>query len=382
MNGTSSARVPYPARYASLDAWRGVACLSVLLHHILLPANDPFWLGVQLFFVVSGYCIAAAADRAVQVDMPPLEFLWRRARRIYPPYIASVGLALAVDVAVGLGHGRPVLGGGAEAGVLDRPWWAYLGNATLTQWVWTTRDFLAGRMLATPLDNHVYFANVYWSLGYEEQFYFFFFLFVAVASAGRRWLFFGAITLGTVLAELQRPGIVTGLLIDYWLQFLCGIVVHYRLCKATTVDRARVIDVGAVVAIAIVAANAAVRGELAPRGDRLQLFGQLTVTSVFALVLVLLRRFDDGIARSWPGRLLGAVGGFSYSLYLCQLQLIFAFRFLRAPLAERTGRVASDVAIAALAIGGSWVFHRAFERPFINKTPRQRNNDQCLVPSA
>ena len=81
--------LPRNPRYESLDAWRGVACLAVVLFHstvcyVATPelearvrseggswadwailATGRLWIGVPLFFVVSGYCIAAAGDSAL-----------------------------------------------------------------------------------------------------------------------------------------------------------------------------------------------------------------------------------------------------------------------------------------------------------------------------
>ena len=66
-------------RYEMLDAWRGLACLMVVLHHSGFAlswdetSGDPARMavvsflrlmdqGVPLFFVISGYCIAASLD--------------------------------------------------------------------------------------------------------------------------------------------------------------------------------------------------------------------------------------------------------------------------------------------------------------------------------
>src|SRR4051812_34985505 len=76
---------PRQPRYLSLDMWRGVACLFVVIHHATMvtwcsqdaisPAGHGrtfgAWcldlahvlnIGVPMFFVISGYCIAASAD--------------------------------------------------------------------------------------------------------------------------------------------------------------------------------------------------------------------------------------------------------------------------------------------------------------------------------
>src|SRR5262245_59887486 len=63
---------PRSPRYRSLDFWRGVACLLVVVFHAsydVRVADEPqpfraifravsyLWLGVPMFFVISGYCI-------------------------------------------------------------------------------------------------------------------------------------------------------------------------------------------------------------------------------------------------------------------------------------------------------------------------------------
>src|SRR5947209_6091334 len=104
-------------RYESLDAWRGVACLFVVVGHCTIyttayaePA-DPFqylgnqalalfrWMvvGVPMFFVISGYCVTAAAYTAQARSHRFSTFMYRRARRIYPPYYF---LLLVTGVAV------------------------------------------------------------------------------------------------------------------------------------------------------------------------------------------------------------------------------------------------------------------------------------------
>src|SRR6516165_7858972 len=94
-------------RYRSLDLWRGVACLLVVVYHATYIqcgiATEPSggatssvvqWLiglthwmdvGVPMFFVISGYCIAAAADGLRHSSRSVGNYFVRRIRRIYPP---------------------------------------------------------------------------------------------------------------------------------------------------------------------------------------------------------------------------------------------------------------------------------------------------------
>ena len=58
-------------------------------------------LGVDIFFVLSGFVMVAIAGRGVG----PLNFLWRRFVRIYPTYWLATAIMIAMAVAVpGLVH--------------------------------------------------------------------------------------------------------------------------------------------------------------------------------------------------------------------------------------------------------------------------------------
>src|SRR4249919_3000902 len=95
-------------RYRLLEPLRGLAALWVFAHHfapsdawkrafprlqVLAEIGD---LGVPMFFVISGYCIAAAARTSIQYDQSTRYFLYRRVRRIYPPYWFSILLVVAL----------------------------------------------------------------------------------------------------------------------------------------------------------------------------------------------------------------------------------------------------------------------------------------------
>jgi peptidoglycan/LPS O-acetylase OafA/YrhL len=106
-------------RLRSIDALRGIAALGVVLYHAIergphvLPNNlfdypvralqfvSSFgYIGVFLFFVISGFCIHLqwAKARAAGID-PDIRFgsFWkRRLRRLYPPYIIALALFLLV----------------------------------------------------------------------------------------------------------------------------------------------------------------------------------------------------------------------------------------------------------------------------------------------
>jgi peptidoglycan/LPS O-acetylase OafA/YrhL len=104
---------PTSKRLRGIDALRGVAALGVVFYHAVeqsktaLPNNllqHPIrvvqfassfgYIGVFLFFVISGFCIhlqwAKAKAAATKLEIPFGAFWKRRIRRLYPPYIITL----------------------------------------------------------------------------------------------------------------------------------------------------------------------------------------------------------------------------------------------------------------------------------------------------
>ncbi len=120
------AKVPLPSRLRSIDALRGIAALGVVFYHAVdqsekgLPtgiaqyparsfqvASSFGYVGVFLFFVISGFCIHLTWAKATSNNQrPQIQFgaFWkRRLRRLYPPYILALLLFfLMTATSVGL----------------------------------------------------------------------------------------------------------------------------------------------------------------------------------------------------------------------------------------------------------------------------------------
>ena len=111
-------------RLRSIDALRGIAALGVVLYHAIeqgknvLPNNlfdypvrlvqfiSSFgYIGVFLFFVISGFCIhlqwAKARAAGIEPDVRFGPFWKRRLRRLYPPYLIALALFLLVAYSYG-----------------------------------------------------------------------------------------------------------------------------------------------------------------------------------------------------------------------------------------------------------------------------------------
>lgn len=110
---------PDRTRLRGIDALRGAAALGVVFYHAVdqghkaLPNNFlqyPFrlvqltssfgYIGVFLFFVISGFCIHLQWARATAAGVEPeirfIPFWKRRIRRLYPPYLIALLLFLLV----------------------------------------------------------------------------------------------------------------------------------------------------------------------------------------------------------------------------------------------------------------------------------------------
>lgn len=108
---TTPPKEPFDGQYATLTHWRGVAVLMILLSHTALGGSPEYtypgqgfisWLaqfgkyGIDLFVVLSGYCIANHVCHLVQTGQQPLDFLRHRFLRLYPLYWAACALALGL----------------------------------------------------------------------------------------------------------------------------------------------------------------------------------------------------------------------------------------------------------------------------------------------
>ncbi|RYZ66939.1 MAG: acyltransferase, partial [Proteobacteria bacterium] len=136
-----------PLKYVpALDGIRGFAVLIVMLFHFGWLA--PGWIGVQIFFVLSGFLITRILlqNRQESLGADFRRFYWRRTLRIFPVLV----LVLAVSALLYLSIGVPASFGH------DWPW--LVGFAANLGRVWGAQDI--GHY-------HVHM----WSLAVEEQFY-------------------------------------------------------------------------------------------------------------------------------------------------------------------------------------------------------------------
>jgi peptidoglycan/LPS O-acetylase OafA/YrhL len=371
-------------RYRSLDFWRGVACLLIIVFHTtfytatesldgrfkqlqglsaaegLLWATSRFWIGVPMFFVISGYCIAAAADSHRLQGLPLALYFKRRFRRIYPPLWLS--LAILVSSVAGAEYLWTGIFADDNHPVLrpwEVPWYGWFSSLTLTE-TWR-RHFIEGK-------SAMLFAHL-WTLCYEEQFYI---AVGALLAIGKRRFFTAALglTVWVLLVCAVIPLRFTyGFFFDgLWLQFAAGMAVFYAIHYCGATGR-RLIVVTLMSALAYQLRNlGALTAFLSTPAQ------SFTVAFAFALLLLFLRRRDHRIHGARWARPVARCGQMCYSVYLAHwpiAKLLSHMLFMGgAKSAGVTLALTVPLSLTVCLVAG-WGFHRTIERRFLNGPPRR-----------
>ena len=171
-----------------VEGLRAVAVLLVVLLHAGVPGFTGGYVGVDVFFVISGFVITGVLlrERASTGRNSILAFYGRRCRRIIP------AAALVIVATVFLAYA--LLGIGAGTSTVSDARWAsiFLANFHFASF---GTNYLNAQQPPSPLQN-------FWSLAVEEQFYLVYpALFIVLASMRTRLTTRGTLMLGlTVVA--------------------------------------------------------------------------------------------------------------------------------------------------------------------------------------
>jgi peptidoglycan/LPS O-acetylase OafA/YrhL len=174
----------------SLDQWRGLALVLVLISHGLYFTGKVSGIGrvgVNLFFFISGILVFRSLSRSSASDFKgrAISFWTRRFRRLYPALVGYLLLALPITYVF---QNRP-----------DVP-----QHCTFSDYVARLPNGFLYLINYTPPPCHTAL-NHLWSLSTEVQFYFLapiVFALGGVAAARRRWVW------GTMLAVLMGLGML------------------------------------------------------------------------------------------------------------------------------------------------------------------------------
>jgi peptidoglycan/LPS O-acetylase OafA/YrhL len=302
---TFSGSTQLPNRFRTIDGLRGIAALSVVAYHlgeVVSRSSDPWlpqwtaylvsrgYLGVDVFFVISGFVIAFSVRGGRYTPQYLARFALRRSFRLDPPYWTAIVLELGLVAA---------------------------GNAVFP----SLHTALPGT--AKVLSHFVYAQNllgygdvlpIFWTLCCEVQFYVFFVsLLVLWEAVGdrlpARWrarlpgVFFAAMFCVSLAVRYSGVHLVPGLAIDRWFQFFLGVLTWW-VVSGTVSLRVLAGALGAVVLSVV-----------AWRAEAVQLLPVLVVATV--VITALRGRLDSFLG----GRTLQFLGRISYSIYLFHLPI-------------------------------------------------------------
>ncbi|TCL84412.1 MULTISPECIES: acyltransferase family protein [unclassified Rathayibacter] len=351
---------------------RAVAVGLVVLYHAGVPFLGGGYVGVDIFFVISGFLITShlltQLERNGRLDLA--SFYARRVRRILP--VAFFVLVFAV---IGSLVFLPPLrvwdamrDAAASALYVPNVLFAYVGT-----------DYLA-ETAPSPFQH-------FWSLGVEEQFYLFWplvlwLVYRLTRGVGRRF----SLVIGALVALSFALGLVLTTISQPWAFF-------------SLPTRAWELGVGGLVALAVSRSftpfSSAVNAVLGWLGLGLilgagSLFDSSTLFPGYAALVptvgaaMIIWSGSAHIQRPWgPIVVLGArplqfVGTISYSMYLWHWPLlVIPAAASLTPLPIWTG-----LAIAALTVPLSWLSHRYIEEPAQKRGPLARARPRASLIAA
>jgi peptidoglycan/LPS O-acetylase OafA/YrhL len=325
------------ARVPALDLLRLVAVLGVVLFHygfrgptgleqtyVALPELAAFarygFLGVPVFFVISGFVIAYSAEGRTAA-----EFSIARFARIYPTFVLCMTITfLAV-----------VLMGGTRF------------HASLGQWA-------ANLMIAAPGSRYV--DSAYWSLVLEAVFYGWVALFIWLGLFQRRCDVIVAVWLGiSLLGEMivDANWVRKLLLTDYSGFFATGILL-YQLRKGRRDAALQCLFAGSVVMAVYQSVHSLdwLRAETGTGFDDV-IVGAICLVSI--LIVMLVTRIRE---LPMSSSVVLGLGGLTYPLYLLHQQLGYV-ALLRFDQVSTTSVVLTILGLGAL----SWAIWRFVEKP-------------------
>lgn len=337
-----------------IDGLRAVAVLAVILFHADVPGMSGGYVGVDVFFVLSGYLITGILLRELDAGQFSIaSFYERRIRRILP----ALFLVLVVCIPVGWFLMNPYafwrFGQGLVAVTL------FSSNILY----WQTTNYFTEKM-GNPLLHT-------WSLGVEEQFYLFFpLLLMLVWRFGRKWLWWAIGFIALASLAISQVSVASG-----------AVVAAYYLAPS----RAFELMVGSMVAMAAFQERIPElprywNGFLGWAGLAAILWGvgmfteETPFPGLHALIptlgtaaMLAFVRVEDTLGRLLSMKLMVTVGLVSYSAYLWH-QPIFAFVHIAG---FRPGSLVS-VALGLASVVLAWLSWRYVEGPFRDRQRMSR----------
>jgi peptidoglycan/LPS O-acetylase OafA/YrhL len=355
-----------------IEGLRAIAVGSVLLYHARLAWVPGGFVGVDVFFVISGFLITSLMVREVGRNgrLHLADFWARRARRLLPASTLVLLFSALVTVLWLPVTSRKVFGGDIVAAA------GYVVNWRLG---YREVDYLAEDIGASPVQH-------YWSLAVEEQFYVVWPLLIALvvavtAVAHRRRVLFATILALTaasfgfaVYYSVAQPGLAFFVSTTRLWELGVGALLAVGWPLVTRVPPPARAAVGWLGVAAVLYA--------ALRFDSAMIWpGTATLVPVLGTAAAIAAGGDGMTAHRGVGRLLGLspmvwLGGLSYSLYLWHWPLLIAAEGAWGHL-----QVRYMLLVVLASVVPAWLSLRLVENP-VRQSPRVATARPALLLGA
>ena len=330
---------------SDIEGLRGISILLVLLFHAGLPWTPGGFIGVDVFFVISGFLITGKLWRESQAagGLNITRFYAWRIRRLLPAALVAVGLITLVGLLLAAPLNRSEMAADGAASALSLANMRFIGSV----------DYFAPTSSPSPFLH-------FWSLSVEEQFYLVWpalILFLTWRGGGRRRV---------VVALLVA--VLASFALSLWLTDASPARAFYLLPT-----RVWQLGAGGLLALLLVAGTSRRAGLIAWLGLVAILFASVVLTpempypGLAALLPTLgaVALLYGGAAPSGPLRALTSaplrfLGKISYSLYLWHWPLLV----LPVLWLERALSPIEVAAAVAASIAVAWLSWRFVEQPF------------------
>ncbi|HEY4357874.1 MAG TPA: acyltransferase family protein [Acidobacteriaceae bacterium] len=328
-----------------IDGLRAIAVLLVLFDHLELPFMRGGFVGVDIFFVISGYLITGNIDRLIGAGKFTLfGFYERRFRRIFPALFVMLGIVSIFAYLVFL----PL-----QLVEYSRLLLAAVFSYSNLHLYWTDAGYFGLNYAKILLHT--------WSLGVEEQFYLFIPLaMLLVANRPRilRWMVGLGAVLSLLLATyfaLHKPDLAFYMPYTRAWELLAGALISLGMVRCPQSRNIREVMVAAGLVVIVVYAMFF--------KATLPFPGVSAIPPCLAAMLIIMAGGETAAGAVLRWRPTVFIGLVSYSLYLWHWPVITMAR-LGAVHGVKPGTITGAFAIVLLSIALAYLSWRFVEQPF------------------